>query len=52
MDFLTEFKEILAIEPKSPWDIITVKIDEKEWENIPFIIPKIMFVLEKRLTKM
>jgi len=51
INWMTEFNELLKVEVKTPWEILQAGNDEKEWENIPFIIPKSVVLLEKRLTK-
>jgi len=49
--WLTELKDLFALEFKEPWDIIEFPYKEKDWENIPFVIPRSIVVLEKRLNK-
>jgi hypothetical protein len=49
--WLTQFKDLALINFKDAWDPYEVDHLEADWENIPFVIPKSIIILEKKVGK-
>lgn len=46
-----QFRDLMALTFQEPWDKYDVEHREVDWDNIPFIIPKAIIVLEKKMGK-
>lgn len=49
---LTNFQDLLDLSFKNPFSVFELNHAEKDWENIPFILPQSIITLEKRLVSL
>lgn len=46
---LTTFQDLLDLSFKNPFSVFELNHTDKDWENIPFIVPQSIITLEKRI---